>query len=159
MTTLETVEYVDTFRKLKLKHDQEKDRQENNPETSTAYVFTLSLSLHHLLFPPDPSNQQNQRCMLISNSSVLFIANKLGDPLRKHIHNVESRLLHVHTHLHTFSLTHTYTLLVTVRLAFSTLILTRVADSGVTLGSWTKTRRRGLTTKRKRRTGSSLLHQ
>ena len=43
MTTLETVEYVDTFRKLKLKHDQEKDRQENNPETSTAYVFTLSL--------------------------------------------------------------------------------------------------------------------
>ena len=53
MTTLETVEYVDTFRKLKLKHDQEKDRQENKPEMSVAYVFSLSLSLSFLL-PPTP---------------------------------------------------------------------------------------------------------
>ena len=30
MQTLETIEYVDTFKKLKLKHDQEKDRQELN---------------------------------------------------------------------------------------------------------------------------------
>ena len=46
MTTLETVEYVETFRKLKLKHDQEKDRQENKPEMSAGYVFIhLSLSL------------------------------------------------------------------------------------------------------------------
>ena len=32
MQTLDTVEYVDTFRKLKLKHDQEKDRQESTTE-------------------------------------------------------------------------------------------------------------------------------
>ena len=114
MTTLETVEYVDTFRKLKLKHDQEKDRQENNPETSTAYVFTLSLLLFLSLslsrlsphplsitccFPLTPSNQQKQM-MCTYYSSVLIIVNKLGDPLRKHIHYVERRLLHTHLHTH-----------------------------------------------------------
>ena len=54
MTTLESVEYVDTFRKLKLKHDQEKDRQENKPEMAT-YVLCLPLcSLSTSLPPPPP---------------------------------------------------------------------------------------------------------
>ena len=94
MTTLETVEYVDTFRKLKLKHDQEKDRQENKPEMSAAYVFTLSLSLPlppvaslcPVLFPLTPLISKTNDA-----SSVFFTVNKLGDP---DVHDVKSSLFH-----------------------------------------------------------------
>ena len=112
MPTLETVEYVDTFRKLKLKHDQEKDRQESKPEMTTAYVFILSLSLSLSLFHP--------------------------------LHNYYSLFSHSHT-------VHVYTYIVTVNLGSSMLTLTPVVDSDVTLGSWMRTRRHGLTMKRKRR--------
>lgn len=34
MPTLEAVEYVDTFRMLKLRHEQEIDHRENKPEVA-----------------------------------------------------------------------------------------------------------------------------
>ena len=57
-STLESVEYVDTFKALRLKHEQEVDRSESSNDTKTAsYVVctcthTLPITYHPQYFIP-----------------------------------------------------------------------------------------------------------